>query len=134
LKLTVYAHIKLTPNHKLVLLNMINKEKFRENFQYYDKEVVVQVMDIFNNEYPQALQELQQSIAVLDFPTLNRKAHGLKGVVAYMSTELSGLCHELEQKGAEQNSEGLQPTYNLLQEGILELVDELKLLRTEYEE
>lgn len=113
---------------------MINREKFKENFQYYDKEVVVQVMDIFNNEYPHALQELQQSIAVLDFPTLNRKAHGLKGVVAYMSPELSGLCHELEQKGAEQNSDGLQPTYNLLQDGILELVDELKIMRTEYED
>lgn len=113
---------------------MINKEKFRENFQYYDKEVVIQVMDIFNNDYPLALQELQQSIAILDFHALNRKAHGFKGVVAYMSPELSVLCHELEQKGAEQNSEGLQPTYNRLQEGILELVDELKLLRIEYEE
>ena len=113
---------------------MINKETFRENFQYYDKEVVVQVMDIFNNEYPQALEELQQSITVLDFPALNRKAHGLKGVVAYMSDELSGLCHELELKGAEKNTAGLQPTYNLLQDGILELVDELKLLRIEYEE
>ena len=71
---------------------------------------------------------------MLDFPVLNRKAHGLKGVVAYMSAELSGLCHELEQKGAEKNSDGLQSAYNQLQQGILELVDELKLLRIEYEE
>ena len=112
---------------------MINKEKFRENFQYYDKEVVVQVMDIFNNEYPQALEDLKHSISVLDFMKLNRRAHGLKGVVAYMSPELSGLCHELEKKGAEQNSEGLQSTYKKLQEGILELVDDLKLLRSDYE-
>ncbi len=132
--MTEFCTHSIDTHHKLELHNMINREKFKENFQYYDKEVVVQVMDIFTSDYDQALQELQQSVSALDFATMNRKAHGLKGVVAYMSPELSGLCHELEQKSAEKSTEGLQPTYDLLHDGILELVEELKLLRIEYEE
>jgi len=111
---------------------MINKEKFQENFRYYDNEIIVEVMDIFFNEYADTLEVLEQSIGQLDFATINHKAHALKGVVSYMSSELSDLCCELEQKGKEKNSNGLSQIYRQLNDGILQLVDELKILRQEY--
>lgn len=111
---------------------MIDKEAFRENFKYYDNEVIVQIMDIFFEEYAGNLEVIQKSILEKDFVTLNQKAHGLKGVVAYMSEELSSLCFELETKGQEKNANGLQATYDTLKAGVLEMVDELTSLRKEY--
>jgi HPt (histidine-containing phosphotransfer) domain-containing protein len=111
---------------------MINKEKFQENFRYYDNEIIVEVMDIFFNEYADTLEVLEQSIGQLDFATINHKAHALKGVVSYMSPELSELCHELEKMGKEKINNGLQQVFRQLKEGTLELVDELKILRQEY--
>jgi HPt (histidine-containing phosphotransfer) domain-containing protein len=111
---------------------MIDKEAFKENFKYYDNEVIVQIMDIFFSEYVGNLELIQKSIVEKDFATLNQKAHGLKGVVAYMSENLSNLCLELETKGKDNNDIGLQPVYDQLKQGILELVEDLKSLRREY--
>lgn len=111
---------------------MIDKEIFKENFKYYDNEVIVQIMDIFLGEYAGNLEVIQKSILELDYITLNHKAHGLKGVVAYMSEELSELCQELETKGKENNGNGLQPVFDQLKVGILELVEDLVSLRKEY--
>jgi len=61
---------------------MINREKFQENFQYYDNEIIVEVMDIFFAEYADTLEILEQSINRLDFATINPKANALKGVVS----------------------------------------------------
>ena len=111
---------------------MIDKEVFTENFKYYDNEVIVQIMDIFLGEYAGNLEVIQKSIQEHDYVTLNQKSHGLKGVVAYMSEELSDLCQQLETKGKENNGKGLQPIFDQLKGGILELVEELVSLRKEY--
>jgi len=111
---------------------MIDRENFKENFKYYDNEVIVQIMDIFLGEYAGNLEVIQKSILDRDFVTLNHKAHALKGVVAYMSEELSNLCLILETNGKENSGNGLQPVFEQLKSGILELVEELKSLRKEY--
>lgn len=111
---------------------MINREKFKENFRYYDNEVVVEIMDIFLHEYADNLEVLQQSVDQLDFDAINHKAHAMKGVVSYMSPELSELCFKLEKMGKDKNSHDLQLAFRLLKEGILEIVPELKTIRQEY--
>ena len=111
---------------------MIDMENFKKNFKHNGKEVVVQVLNIFLDKYSENLRILQKSINELDFEKLDQKAHALKGVVAYMSEELSALCFELEQKGKEKIEEGLQPIYNQLDKGVREMVVELKVLRMEY--
>lgn len=111
---------------------MINREKFQENFQYYDNNIIVEVMDIFFDEYASTLEKLEQSIKILDFETINSKAHGLKGVVSYMSPELSELCYELEKLGQEKKSDRLHPIFSQLKDGVLELVEELRIIRQEY--
>jgi HPt (histidine-containing phosphotransfer) domain-containing protein len=111
---------------------MLDKEKFKENFKYYDNEVIVQVMDIFLNDYKANLEDIKNSIDKYDFKTINRRAHALKGVVSYMSPELSELCYALELKGEENDGDGLQILFNQLKEGILKLVEDLKSIRVEY--
>ena len=113
---------------------MINRAKFKENFKDYDNGVVVLVMDIFLGEYEERLESLQKCINELDFETLHIKAHSLKGVVAYMSPELSEISRVLEFKGREKDSSGLQNTFDNLKTGILDLVVDLRELRSEYEE
>ena len=87
---------------------MIDREKIEENFRDYDKEVIAQVMDIFLDEYDDHLKQLQKYIIELDFDGLNHRAHSFKGVLAYMSAELSQLSGILEVKGREKIGRGLQ--------------------------
>lgn len=110
----------------------IDLETFRENFKYYDDNVIVEIIDIFFNEYASDLQILERSISELDFDTLRHKAHGLKGVVSYMSDELNGICQQLELQGKENNARGLDQLFNKLTIKIHELVEDLKLLKKEY--
>jgi len=111
---------------------IIDREKFRDSFKYYDSYVVVEVMDLFLNDYAANLEELQKWIHRFDFNMLNHSAHSLKGVVAYFSTELSELCYKLELKGSENDGNGLQTIYDQLKEGILLMVEEIHELRAEY--
>lgn len=111
---------------------MMNREKFRENFSHYDRNVVVLVIDIFLEEHTETLNELQRCIHEQDFESLRFKAHNLKGTVAYMSSELAALSLELETLGREKKPDGLQQTYDLLKKGVLELVEEMKEVRQEY--
>lgn len=111
---------------------MIDKNLIRENLRYYDKPVIVQIMDMFIDDYPIRFEELQKSIANLDFAGIDHNAHSLKGVVAYLSPEVFELARKLEQMGKNKTSEGLQEAFGMLKTGILELVEVLQDMRTEY--
>lgn len=111
---------------------MIDKETFRDNFKYYDKAIVLQVIDMFLEEYNDRFTVLEQNIRDLDFKNIDHNAHSLKGVVTYMSTELYELARILEFKGKECESSGLQETFDTLKQSTLQLAEELVEMRKEY--
>ena len=111
---------------------MIDKEKFRDNFKYYDKGIVLQVIDMFLAGYPDRLKELQANINTMDFVKIDHNAHSLKGEVAYMSSEVSELARVMEHKGKDKDGNGLQDTFDKLRSGTLILAGELNQMRTEY--
>lgn len=112
---------------------MINKESFRDNMKYYDKGIVLQVIDIFLNEYPDRLQELEKNVMELDFHAIDNNAHSYKGVVTYMSGEMAELARKLEFMGKESNSNGIHEALAELTSASLELAVDLKEIRGEYE-
>lgn len=111
---------------------MINKENFRDNMKYYDKSIVLQVIDIFLTEYTDRLTELQNSVTNLDFDAIDHHAHSFKGVVTYMSPELAERARTLEYKGKEKDASALEEIMKLLRDGTFELAIELEDVRVEY--
>ncbi len=111
----------------------INEKQFLENFQYFDKEVVLEIINIFLEEYPQRMETLQANIKERDFDQLRFNAHSLKGVVAnFVAPEVQELAKTLELKGLNKDTEDLDTIYNELKTKADVMVSELKELKNHF--
>lgn len=61
---------------------MINKQEFLETYNYIDNEVLVEIIDIFLNEYETRINKLQIDVKTGDHKALRYDAHAIKGVIA----------------------------------------------------
>lgn len=61
---------------------MLDKQAFRETYHFLDKEVIIEIIDIFLSEYETKLQKLEQNLADGDLPGIRFTAHNIKGVVS----------------------------------------------------
>lgn len=66
---------------------MINREKFREQFSYFDKEIVVTIINIFRDEYPERIETITHCILNHDLISLRKAAHAFKGVISNFDME-----------------------------------------------
>lgn len=112
---------------------MLNRKEFINNFKDFDKNVVLEIIDIFIKEYPERISKLKKNIDQKDFEALKFNAHSLKGVVAnFVVTEPYELAKQLEYKGRDKISEGLNDLFEKLKTTTGELVNDLKDIRKEY--
>lgn len=88
----------------------MNKQEFLDTYSYFDKEVLVEIIDIFLNEYQSRLDKLYADIETGSFNEMRFDAHSLKGVVAtFCDSYAKEKAYELERSGArfmENNGEG----------------------------
>ncbi len=113
---------------------MIDKKQFTENFQYFDNEVVTEIINIFIDEYPERMETLRKNIDDKDFEQLKFNAHSLKGVVAnFVAPEVQELARQLEMKGANKDLTDVETLFNELKEKSAVVVDELKELKKDFE-
>lgn len=76
---------------------MINLQNFNETFKYFDKQVIVEIIDLFIAEYPHRCLLLDQYCESRNYAELNRAAHSLKGVLAsFLAVEAQQHARELE--------------------------------------
>jgi len=76
---------------------MIDKQLFIESFKVFDREVVVEIITIFFEEYPQRFEKMDRNIADQNFKELAFNAHSLKGVVSnFAAPVLFELAKEVE--------------------------------------
>jgi len=114
-------------------MKLINDQSFNESFSYFDKEIVVEIIDIFLNEYEDRLRTIKKSIDELDFPNLKFYAHSLKGVVANFSApKVQDLAKQLENKGADSINENLHEDFEELDKLVRSMVEEISVLRENY--
>ncbi|PLX13881.1 MAG: hypothetical protein C0598_02645 [Marinilabiliales bacterium] len=114
-------------------MKLINDQSFNESFSYFDKEIVVEIIDIFLNEYEDRLTAIKKSIDELDFPNLKFHAHSLKGVVANFSAPaVQTLAKELEDKGTNSVNENLLENFTELDKLVRQMIDELNVLRENF--
>ena len=106
---------------------VIDWDQFNENFQYYDKSIIVEIIELFVEEYEQRISALQKNIDGHDFTSLAFNAHSLKSVISnYMAPKALELTSKLEELGKNQTPEGLNEVFLELKSTTWELILELK--------
>lgn len=114
-------------------MKLINDQSFNESFSYFDKEIVVEIIDIFLNEYEDRLSTIKKCIDDVDFQNLKFQAHSLKGVVANFSApKVQELAKILENKGADSINENLNEDFEELDKLVRTMVEEISVLRENY--
>lgn len=112
---------------------MIDRATFSANYEIFDKEIVKEIIDIYIQEYPDRMTNLQQNIADKDLESLYKNAHSLKGVTAnFFDKETEELARQLEAKGKDGDASGIEDIFVQLKESLEKLIEELKVLGEEY--
>ena len=111
---------------------MIDRQKFNENFQYFEKEIIVEIIDIFESEYEDRFKALRENIAIRDFNQLKFHAHSLKGVIAnFMDPVTIELSRRLDEKAKNKDEDGLESLFSELEKATGNLREELQNIRAE---
>lgn len=113
---------------------IINKSTLDQNFKVYDKEVVAEIIDIFFDEYPERIANLEKAINEEDFDSLKTVAHGIKGIIAnFHAEEPRELAKQLEHKGADKDISDTPAILEKLKDKTEQMMEELKQIKKEYQ-
>ena len=106
---------------------VIDWAQFNDNFQYYDKTIIIEVINIFIEEYDDRISNLQKNIDENDLTALAFNAHSLKSVIAnYMAPTAYELTRKLEELAKNNSEEGIADIFSQLKSTTKELLLELK--------
>jgi len=106
---------------------IIDWDQFNENFQYYDKEIITEVIDIFVDEYEVRISNMQKNIEERDYTNLAFNAHSFKSVIGnYMAPKAYELTRKLEELAKTNSGEGIPEIFTEMKSTTKELLLELK--------
>jgi HPt (histidine-containing phosphotransfer) domain-containing protein len=130
---------------------MINRVSFKERFSYFDKEIIVEIIDIFIEEYDERIKKITQVIKDQNTDELKKTVHAFKGVIANFEVECVSYqkAASIEQEASElltEIKEGktfskddsdkfftrISKEFELFKTDSLDLLNELKDIRGEY--
>ena len=105
-----------------------------ENLRALRAGLLLKVLDIWLEESPKLLSQIQQSVAEPDFPVLLRAAHSLKNSAANLGARrLAQLCLQMEQQARQENPQELQNLLTEIEKLFMLTKDEIARLRQEEE-
>lgn len=111
---------------------MIDRQKLNQNFQYFDKETIIEIIDIFFEEYPDRVEKITKNILENDFVQLKFNAHSIKGVVAnFQDPATIELSRKLDEMAKNKETAGLEKVFEDLKTACVNLMNELEALKTE---
>lgn len=114
-------------------MGVINKVQFIDNFQYFDKEIVVEIIDIFLKEYPERMKSIADNIESCDYDNLKFNAHSMKGVIAnFVAPKVEQSARELEIMANEKNLDGAKELFEEFKVSGSIMIDELAELREKF--
>jgi len=123
----LYSETQITNKLNFNHMAVIDWAQFNDNFQYYDKSIIIEVINLFFEEYEPRISTLQKNIDEKDFTSLAFNAHSLKSVISnYMAPSALEITRKLEELGKNQTTEGLNEVFSRLKSITLELLLELK--------
>lgn len=118
---------------------MVNKQVFTDTYQYFDKSIIVEIIDIFMEEGPGKIAAMEQNIKESNFDKLRFNAHSLKGVVANFSAppafekikDFEKMAADLV-KGDEYDKEEMLAGLATIKTMVHEMMDDLNKIKKEY--
>jgi len=109
---------------------MINRKLLDETFSDYDRETVIEILDLFISEFEGRFEKLHRNISERNFPELLLHAHSLKGVISNFSDpECTILATELDLMARNQTVKGLEDVLEELEKNSRLLLKELAAIR-----
>lgn len=94
---------------------MINEEKFAATYVHFDRETVIEIIDIFLEEYDERIEKITRQLKNRDFEELKKSTHALKGVIANFETE----C-----KAYDEITEIMETTHNLFENNTVDQMND----------
>lgn len=61
--------------------SLVNKEEFLNLYNYFDKELLIEIIDIFISESPLKAEKLFADLTAANYADLRFDAHSLKGAI-----------------------------------------------------
>ena len=112
---------------------MIDRKVFDEQYKIFDKEFIVELIDMFLNDYKDRFKLLHNDVEAMNFPSLQFNSHSLKGVIANfwdpVTTELSKRLNDMAKNEIQS---GLKKSLDELEAKTEILIEELKALKREF--
>ncbi|MBF0483187.1 MAG: Hpt domain-containing protein [Candidatus Omnitrophica bacterium] len=98
-----------------------------------DKELMLELFDIFMEDYPGKRKQLEEAIAEKNFETIRGVAHSVKGASGNISAKLvREVCMSLENKGKNNIIDGADKDLAVLDVEYAKMVERVKELKQEY--
>ncbi len=105
---------------------MIDRTRFEENFKYFDKNMISEIIEMFIREQPERFAKLQKNVDDKDFEELAFNTHSLKSVLSsFMDPVALDLAKTLEEDARNKNEENLPELLSRLREATALLIGEL---------
>ncbi|MCF8366901.1 MAG: Hpt domain-containing protein [Bacteroidales bacterium] len=127
---------------------MINEEKFEETYEIFDKETVVEIIDLFIKEYDSRIDKITLHLDSVNFSELQKCAHAFKGVISNFETEckayeeiseIENQCRDLmmsnrnlDEKAAKELAEQLSKIFVSFKKNSKQILNQLKEMRMKY--
>jgi len=119
---------------------VINKQDFFKNYALFDKDILIEIIDIFTQEVPEKIETLKSDLKSNDFRNFRFNAHSLKGtigsfcapVVWNMAKELENIVTKLIETDGEGFSENLiSEKIKEIEKAVTIMISQLTEIRTE---
>jgi hypothetical protein len=75
---------------------MIIEKKFHETYHNFDREIVLEIIDIFLNEYDDRIEKLTTFLKTENIEQIYKSAHAFKGVISNFETDCEAY-HEISE-------------------------------------
>lgn len=102
-------------------------------YENFDKEVVIEIIDIFLKEYPERISLLEADIVNRNFDGLYKHAHSVKGVISnFYDENARQWALQMETKGKNLDASGLEDIFRNFKLACDSLIAELQQIREQY--
>ena len=71
---------------QLINQSMIDREQFKERYRDFDKDLVLDILDLFINDYNEKISRLSKDLSGHQPEALKSDAHALKGIIGNIDT------------------------------------------------
>jgi len=114
------------------MANLINKETLFETYSDYGNEFIIDIIDIFLNEYSEKINFIEEGIKTKDAEKVHFWSHKLKGSIkAFFAPEPAEIAYTIEKLSTAGILEGVDDLFIKLKEECFLFIDELIELKNE---